>query len=88
MEYDKNNQLIKTSEFTGKNRAETFTVGESCEYAVIEEEYTVMCGEEKGEKHYERTLIEKAAIKSGKTLKYARGDGLIAPIYLSIRWAN
>lgn len=89
LEYDKNNQLIKTSDFTGKNRLETFTVGEACEYAVIEEEYTVMVdGEHKGEKHYERTLINKTTVGNGKTLKYPRGDGLISPIYLSIRWAE
>lgn len=86
MEYDKDGQLIKTSEFTGKNRSETFTVGESCEYAVIEEEYTVMIGEQKDEKHYERTMVEKTAVKNGKTLKYVRGDGLISPVRLEIIW--
>ncbi len=89
LEYDKDNQLLKTSEFTGKNRSETFNVGEACEYAVIEEEYTVMAdGERKGEKRFERTLINKTTIGEGKTLKYPRGDGLIAPVYLSIKWTE
>lgn len=89
LEYDGNNQLIKSSDFTGENRSETFTVGASCEYAVIEEEYTVMNdNEHKGEKHYERTLFDKSTFDNGKTLKYPRGDGLISPIYLSVRWAE
>lgn len=88
LEYDKNNELLKLTDFIGENRTESFTVGENCEYAVIEEEYTIMEGEHKNEKHYERTLIEKTAIGNGKTLKYPRGNGLISPIYLSIRWAN
>lgn len=87
LEYDNDNQLLKTSDFTGKNRSETFTVGASCEYAVIEEEYTVMKdGEQKGEKYYERTLINKTTLSEGKTLKYPRGNGLISPIYLSVKW--
>lgn len=86
LEYDKNHQLIKTSDFTGKNRSEIFTVSDACEYAVIEEEYTVMSGEQKDEKRYERTLIDKTAHGDGKTLKYPRGDGLIAPVYLSVEW--
>lgn len=84
LEYDKNNQLIKTSDFTGNNRSETFTVGENCEYAVIEEEFTVMSGDEKDEKHYERTLIDKSETARGKTLNYPRGDGLISPVRLSV----
>lgn len=88
LEYDKNNQLIKSSDFIGKNRWETFNVGETCEYVIIEEEYTVMKDDEnKGEKHYERTLISKSG-SNGLTLKYPRGDGLISPIFLSIQWAE
>lgn len=88
LEYDENKQLIKSSDFTGNNRSETFTVGENCEFAVIEEEYTVMNGERKGEKKYERTLIEETALNNGKTLMYPRGDGLISPVYLNIRWGE
>jgi len=87
LEYDKNNQLIKASDFVGSERLETFFVGADCEYAVIEEEYTVMNDEaRKGEKHYERTLINQSKYGDGITLKYPRGDGLIAPIYLSVKW--
>ncbi len=86
LEYDNNNQLIRSTDFTGKNRSETFTVGDTCAYAVIEEEYTVMDdGEHKGEKHFERTLINKSEYGDGKVLKYPRGDGLISPVYLSIK---
>ena len=89
LEYDKDNHVIKSSDFTGKIREETYTAGDSCEYVVIEEEYTVMNDEaHKGEKHYERTLINKNSLGGGKTLKYPRGDGLISPIYLEIVWAE
>lgn len=95
LEYDKDNHLIKSSEFIGKNREETYTADDSCAYVVIEEEYTVMKDEEytkdeklKGDKHYERTLINQNSLGGGKTLKYPRGDGLISPIYLSIIWAE
>lgn len=88
LEYDKNNQLLKSTDFTGKNRSDTFTASANCEYVVIEEEYTVMTGEKSGEKYYERTLVNKTTLGKGKNLKYPCGNGLISPVYLFINWAE
>ena len=87
LEYNQDNELINSTVYTrGTERSENFNAGENCAYAVIEEEYTVMQGDGTGEKHYERTLVQKSATGGGKTLKYPRGDGLISPMYLHIKW--
>ncbi len=90
LEYGANNELIKSTDIIKSEEKEnTYIVSENCEYAVIEEEYTVMYDErKKGEKYYERTLINKSKLENGKTLKYPRGDGLILPKFLSIKWAE
>lgn len=90
LEFDKNNQLIQTSDFGSQdtsNSQGTIIASEDCEYVIIEEEYTVMNDEErKGEKYYERTLINKSKWGDHKTLKFPRGDGLISPVHLYVTW--
>lgn len=86
LEYDTNDQLLKSGVFSGTNRSEHFIVSDMCEYAVIEEEYTIMIGENKFERYRERTVVDKTATVKGRVLKYARGDGLISPVYLTLDW--
>lgn len=84
LEYGANNALIKSTEITKAESENAFIVSENCEYAVIEEEYT----DTDGLTHFERTLINKSKTGGGRTLKFPRGDGLISPVYLSIKWQN
>lgn len=87
LEYNRNNELIKTTEVFENQIPEYFIVSNECEYVIIQEEYTVMeDGERKGEKYFERTLINKSSFGVGTSLKYPRGDGLISNRYLSIKW--
>lgn len=84
LEYDKNNEIIKSTEIEKSESEITHTVSENCEYAVIQEEYT----KKDGNIYYERILIDKnnSELGKGNMLKYPRGDGLISPIYLHIKW--
>lgn len=86
LEYGANNELIKSVDIERSESEITHTVSENCEYAVIEEEYTVKSGEHNGEKHVERTSINKSEFGDGQFLKFPRGDGLISPVYLSVKW--
>ncbi len=88
LEFGSNGELIKSTEIAKSESEITHTVGVNYEYAVIEEEYTVKSGQNIGETHVERTLINKSEFGDGKLLKYPRGNGLILPIYLSIKWQN
>ncbi len=87
LEFNAYNELIKSAHIEKSESGITHIVDEDCEYAVIEEEYTIKSGEHNGKKYIERTLINKTDGKfdGGKTLKYPRGDGLISPVYLSIK---
>lgn len=87
LEYNQDNELIDSIAYEkGTERSDVLNVAENCAYAVIEEEYTVMQGDDMGEKHVERTLVQKSTTGGVKTLKYPRGDGLIAPVFLHIKW--
>lgn len=89
LEYDKDNQLINSTIIEKSDDSITFIASNNCEYVVIEEEYTVMNDEEhNGEKHYERTLISKTKYGNGMNLKFPRGDGLVSPVYLSVKWQS
>lgn len=86
-EYGTNGELIKSTDISRFDDDEKpHIVGENCEYVVIEEVYTVKSGEHNGETHIERTLINKCELGGGKLLKFPRGDGLISPVYLSVKW--
>lgn len=87
LEYNADNECIKSTVIAKSESQITHIVGENCEYVVIEEEYTVKSGEHNGETHIERTLINKTdgKFKGGKLLKFPRGDGLISPVYLSVK---
>lgn len=90
LEYGADNELIKSTDIE-KPETETdgirYRAGDNCEYVVVEEEYTVMNEEAHlGEKHYERTLINKTNLREVKALKYPRGNGLILPVLLSVGW--
>lgn len=88
-EYGTNGELIKSTDISKFDDDEkTHIVGENCEYVVIEEEYTVKNGEQIGKTHVERTLINKSELGGGKLLKFPRGDGLISPVYLSVKWQS
>lgn len=87
LEYGTNNELIKSTDIAKAESEITYAVGEGCDYVVIEEEYTVKNDEaHNGETYCERTLINKSKFGDGKMLKYPRGDGLILPVYLSVKW--
>lgn len=86
LEYNANNELIKTTAIDKAGAENDYVAGINCAYVVIEEEYTVKSGDRIGETYYERTLINKSEHSGGRNLKYPRGDGLISPIYLSIKW--
>lgn len=86
-EYNTNGELIKSTDISKFDDDEKIhIVGENCEYVVIEEAYTVKSGEHNGETHIERTLINKSELGGGQLLKFPRGDGLISPVYLSVKW--
>lgn len=86
-DYGTNGELIKATDISKFDDDEkTHIAGGNCEYVIIEEEYTVKSGKQIGETHVERTLINKSEFGSGKLLKFPRGDGLISPVYLSIKW--
>ncbi len=86
LEYTTDNQLLKSTAIDKAKAENDYVAGENCAYVVIEEEYTVKSGDRSGETHYERTLINKSELGGGMFLKYPRGDGLISPVYLSIKW--
>lgn len=87
LEFDGENNLIQSTEVLKDEIPDVFVVSNSCEYVVIEEEYTVMeDGERKDETYCERTLINKSVFGGGTGLKFPRGDGLISYQYLSIKW--
>lgn len=91
LEYDENNELIGSNVIDKDIQA--YVPSNESAYVVIEEEYTVrsdgMLGDSHtGDKYYERTLINKTYYGDGKTLKYPRGDGLISPVYLNVKWFN
>lgn len=86
LEYNADNELIKSTVISKSENNITHVVSEYCEYVVIEEEYTIKSGERNGETYIERTLINKKDGKfdGGKVLKFPRGDGLISPVYLYV----
>lgn len=86
LEYNANNELIRSTDIAKTDRELSHIVNGNCEYVVIEEQYTVKSGEQIGEKYVERTLINKKGgeFNGGKVLKFPRGDGLISPVYLSV----
>lgn len=86
LEYNANNELIKTTAIDKTEAENDYVASENCAYVVIDEEYTIKYGDKIGEKYYERTLINKSELGGGRNLKYPRGDGLISPVYLSIKW--
>lgn len=87
LEFNADNELIRYTDIARFAREKTHTVREDCEYVIIEEEYTVKNDEARnGETYCERTLISKSQFGDGKLLKYPRGNGLIEPVYLSIKW--
>lgn len=88
LEYSADNQLIKSTAIDEAEATNDYVASENCEYVVIEEEYTVKSGDKTGEKYFERTLINKSELGGGRNLKYPRGDGLISPVYLSIKWQS
>lgn len=89
LEFNANNELIKHTDIARFESEKTHIAGEDCEYVIIEEEYTVKNDEARnGETYCERTLISKSKFGDGKLLKYPRGDGLIMPAYLSIKWST
>lgn len=87
LEYNANNELIQSTDIANTDSDLSHTVNENCEYVVIEEEYTVKSGEHNGETYIERTLLNKKGgiFNGGKVLKFPRGDGLISPVYLSVK---
>ncbi len=87
LEYNNNNELIKSTDIKKSDNEITYVAGETCEYVVIEEEYTIKRGENNGKTYTERCLINKkdGEFSNGKMLKFPRGDGLISPTYLSIK---
>ncbi len=87
LEYNADNELIKSTDIKKTGSEITHVTGETCEYVVIEEEYTVKSGENNGKTYTERSLINKTdgKFKDGKILKFPRGDGLISPTYLSVK---
>lgn len=87
LEYNNNNELIKSTNIKKSDSEITYVASETCEYVVIEEEYTIKNGENNGKTYTERCLINKKDDKfgDGKMLKFPRGDGLISPTYLSIK---
>ncbi len=87
LEYNANNELIKSTDIKKSDNEIIHVASETCEYAVIEEEYMVKSGENNGKTYIERSLINKKDGKfgDGKILKFPRGDGLISPTYLSIK---
>jgi len=88
LEYSADNLLLKSTAVDKAEAENIYVASENCEYVVIEEEYTVKSGDKAGEKYFERTLINKSELGGGKMLKYPRGDGLISPVYLSIKWQS
>lgn len=86
LEYTADNQLLKSTAIDKAKAENDYVACENCAYVVIEEEYTVKSGDKSGETHYERTLINKSELGGGMFLKYPRGDGLISPVYLSVKW--
>lgn len=86
LEYNNNNELIHSTDIIKSDNEITYVTSETCEYVVIEEEYTIKSGENSGKTYTERCLINKKNDKfgNGKMLKFPRGDGLISPTYLSI----
>lgn len=86
LEYNANNELIKSTDIEKTDEEISHIASENCEYVVIEEEYTIKRGEQIGETYVERTLINKkdGEFSGGKVLKFPRGDGLISPVYLSV----
>ncbi len=86
LEYAADNQLLKSTAIDKAEAENDYVADENCAYVVIEEEYTVKSGDKSSETYYERTLINKSELGGGKLLKYPRGDGLISPVYLSIKW--
>ncbi len=87
LEYNVNNVLIKETNINKSDSEITYVTNETCEYVVIEEEYTIKSGDNIGNTYIKRSLINKkdGKFKGGKVLKFPRGDGLILPIYLSIK---
>ncbi len=87
LEYNNNNELIKSTDINKSDNEITYVASETCEYVVIEEEYTIKSGENYGKTYTERSLVNKNNNKfgTGKILKFPRGDGLISPTYLSIK---
>ena len=87
LEYNANNELIKSTVIDKSESEITHVASESCEYVVIEKEYTIKSGEHNGETYVERTLINQTNGKfdGGTILKFPRGDGLISPVYLSVK---
>lgn len=87
LEYNANNELIQSTDIAKTDSELSHTVNGNCEYVVIEEQYTVKSGDNIGETYIERTLLNKKDGKfdGGKVLKFPRGDGLISPIYLSVK---
>ncbi|MGN0824329.1 MAG: hypothetical protein ACI4MB_04590 [Candidatus Coproplasma sp.] len=87
LEYNANNELIQSTDIAKTNSELSHIVNSNCEYVVIEEQYTVKSGECNGETYVERTLINKnnGEFNDGKVLKFPRGNGLISPVYLSVK---
>ncbi|MGN0808239.1 MAG: hypothetical protein ACI4MN_07335 [Candidatus Coproplasma sp.] len=87
LEYNANNELIQSTDIAKTDSELSHFVNGNCEYVVIEEQYTVKSGENIGETYVERTLINKnnGQLSGGKVLKFPRGDGLISPVYLSVK---
>ncbi len=88
LEYASDNQLLKSTVIDKAAAENNYVAGENCAYVVIEEENTVKSGDKSGETHYERTLINKSELGGGRFLKYPRGDGLISPVYFSVKWQS
>lgn len=86
LEYNANGDLIKTTDIAKSGGDQEYIASENCEYVIVQEEYTVMNGESIGETYRMRSLINKSPLVDGKVLKYPRGDGLISPVYLSVKW--
>lgn len=80
-EYDKDNEVIKTTEFIGDGQHNNYQPGEACDYVIVEEKYA----DKDGEKYSHRTLINKNKNDS-VILKFPYKLGIAKPTKLNIKW--
>lgn len=81
LECGKDNEVIKTTDFVNDGQHNEYKSEESCDYVIVEEEYT----DKDGAKYSQRTLINKNKNNS-VILKFPYKSGLAKPTKLNIKW--